>query len=111
MLSLFIRKLFILPIRIYQWCISPFLPQSCRFYPTCSAYAAEAIARHGLFKGGFYALWRILRCHPFNAGGYDPVPPLRHASRREPEMTGMTNVANMIDMTHMKEPAAGQPPR
>ena len=95
MLSLFIRKLFILPIRIYQWCISPFLPQSCRFYPTCSAYAAEAIARHGLFKGGFYALRRILRCHPFNAGGYDPVPPLRHAHGHDSGIAGVTDMTNI----------------
>jgi putative membrane protein insertion efficiency factor len=63
-------------IRVYQRCISPFLPRACRFYPTCSAYAAEAIARHGTIKGCLYALRRILRCHPFCAGGYDPVPPV-----------------------------------
>ncbi|MDR1242924.1 MAG: membrane protein insertion efficiency factor YidD [Deltaproteobacteria bacterium] len=63
-------------IRAYQRCISPFLPRSCRFYPTCSAYAIEAIASHGVIKGCLYALWRILRCHPFCAGGYDPVPPV-----------------------------------
>lgn len=73
----YIRKLAILPIRIYQWCISPLLPKSCRFYPTCSAYAIEAITLHGIFKGSWLALRRILRCHPLNDGGYDPVPPAR----------------------------------
>ncbi|MDR2051698.1 MAG: membrane protein insertion efficiency factor YidD [Deltaproteobacteria bacterium] len=71
----YIRFLVILPIRIYQRCVSPFIPPSCRFYPTCSAYAAEAVAVHGVFAGLWLALRRILRCHPFNAGGWDPVPP------------------------------------
>ena len=77
MLKKYIRSLAILPIRIYQWCISPLLPQSCRFYPSCSAYAVEAISVHGVLKGSRLALWRILRCHPFNAGGFDLVPPLK----------------------------------
>lgn len=74
----YIRKLAILPIRVYQWCISPLLPKSCRFYPTCSAYAIEAITLHGILKGSWLAARRILRCHPLNDGGYDPVPPVRH---------------------------------
>lgn len=73
-----IRKLAILPIRVYQWCISPLLPKSCRFYPSCSAYAIEAITLHGILKGSLLAARRILRCHPLNDGGYDPVPPVRH---------------------------------
>ncbi len=61
-------------IRVYRRFISPGLPPSCRFEPTCSAYADEAIARYGIIRGGRLAAWRILRCHPFGKGGYDPVP-------------------------------------
>lgn len=69
------KKLFIGLIRFYQKNISPYKPKSCRFYPTCSAYAVEAIEKHGAFKGLFLALYRILRCNPFNKNcGYDPVP-------------------------------------
>ena len=61
-------------IRFYQKVISPCFPPRCRFYPTCSAYAFTAIQRFGAIKGGFLALRRILKCHPFHPGGYDPVP-------------------------------------
>lgn len=60
-------------IRGYQRFISPMLPASCRFYPTCSQYAYEAIAKYGIIKGGRLAIWRILRCNPFCRGGFDPV--------------------------------------
>jgi len=65
-------------IKFYQYAISPHLPKSCRYYPTCSAYAYEAVSKHGILRGSFMAAKRILRCHPFNAGGYDPVPELQH---------------------------------
>lgn len=61
-------------LRAYKRWLSPLLPPACRFEPTCSVYAAEAIARHGLVKGGWLGLRRVLRCHPFHPGGYDPVP-------------------------------------
>lgn len=61
-------------IRLYQRLFSPLLPPACRFVPTCSQYSWEAIAHFGMVKGGWLALTRILRCHPFNSGGYDPVP-------------------------------------
>lgn len=61
-------------IRFYKRRISPGLPPSCRFLPTCSEYAYEAIEKHGALKGGLMAAWRILRCNPFCKGGYDPVP-------------------------------------
>jgi uncharacterized protein len=61
-------------IRGYQRFISPLLPPSCRFEPTCSQYGYEAIAKHGLVKGGALTVWRICRCNPFCRGGYDPVP-------------------------------------
>lgn len=70
-----VRDLFVLPVRAYQCFISPILPPACRFYPTCSAYAAEAILRHGVLRGIFFALRRLVRCHPFGGCGYDPVPP------------------------------------
>ena len=61
-------------VKFYQLCISPFTPPSCRFTPTCSQYAIEAIEKYGVLKGGLLAAWRILRCNPFSKGGYDPVP-------------------------------------
>jgi len=61
-------------IRIYQYTFSTIMGKSCRFYPTCSVYTSEAIKRFGVFRGGWLGLKRILRCHPFNPGGYDPVP-------------------------------------
>ncbi|MDK2806551.1 MAG: uncharacterized protein PWR08_883 [Thermoanaerobacterium sp.] len=67
------KYIFIYLIRFYQKFISPMKPKSCRFYPTCSQYALDAIKKYGVLKGGIMALWRILRCNPFNPGGYDPV--------------------------------------
>lgn len=62
-------------IRLYQKVVSPALPpNTCRFYPTCSHYGYEAIYKYGVLKGGVMATWRVLRCNPFNPGGYDPVP-------------------------------------
>ncbi|RLC29962.1 MAG: membrane protein insertion efficiency factor YidD [Deltaproteobacteria bacterium] len=60
-------------ISIYQRCISPFLPPSCRFHPTCSTYARDAIIKYGIVKGGFLAVLRVSKCHPFHPGGYDPL--------------------------------------
>jgi len=66
-----------LPVRAYRLLISPWLGQSCRFQPTCSAYALEALERHGGLRGGWLTLRRLLRCHPWGGSGYDPVPPAR----------------------------------
>ena len=60
-------------LRFYKYAISPLLPSACRFKPTCSEYAAEAIAKYGFWKGSALGLKRLSRCHPFSAGGYDPV--------------------------------------
>lgn len=65
---------FVLLIRFYQLVISPVLPSACRFSPTCSQYTLEALRVHGLFKGGFLGVKRILSCHPWGRSGYDPVP-------------------------------------
>ena len=64
----------LLPIRFYQYCISPLKPHTCRYNPTCSQYAIEAIRKHGPLKGLGLALKRILSCHPWGGSGYDPVP-------------------------------------
>jgi putative membrane protein insertion efficiency factor len=61
-------------IRAYQVMLSPFFGQQCRFYPTCSQYALEAINRHGAIVGGYYAIRRLMRCHPWHVGGHDPIP-------------------------------------
>ncbi len=64
----------LLLVRGYRLFISPLLPAACRYYPTCSAYAIEAIEKHGALGGGWLAIRRLARCHPFRPGGYDPVP-------------------------------------
>jgi putative membrane protein insertion efficiency factor len=67
-------RLFLVFIKIYQYLISPLFPPSCRFIPTCSHYCSEALVKYGLLKGLWLSLRRLLRCNPWNAGGYDPVP-------------------------------------
>jgi uncharacterized protein len=69
-----VKTILLSVIRAYRQFISPLFPPSCRFQPTCSQYALEAIATHGAIKGSWLAIKRILRCHPFHPGGYDPVP-------------------------------------
>lgn len=71
------------PIQFYRKCISPLTPPTCRFYPTCSAYALEAIDVHGPVKGTWLAMKRIARCHPFSAGGIDYVPPRKDSTSHE----------------------------
>ncbi len=68
------KKMLLLLIRGYRRFLSPLFPPCCRFYPTCSSYAMEAISKYGAAKGGWLALKRICKCHPFHDGGYDPVP-------------------------------------
>lgn len=67
------KSIAIFLIRLYQKKISPLKPRSCRFYPTCSEYSIQAIRKYGFIKGGFKSIKRILRCNPFNPGGYDPL--------------------------------------
>jgi putative membrane protein insertion efficiency factor len=69
-----VRRLFIGIIKLYQILISPLLGPNCRFHPTCSHYAIEAIARHGVLKGGYLSVRRLIKCQPLHGGGFDPVP-------------------------------------
>ncbi len=68
------KQLLMLAVRAYQVTLSPLLPAACRYQPSCSNYAIEALEKHGALRGGWLAVKRIARCHPFRAGGYDPVP-------------------------------------
>ncbi len=68
------KYLFIFLIKVYQRTLSRVLPPSCRFYPSCSEYGVQALRKYGVFKGGWLTVKRVARCHPFNPGGYDPVP-------------------------------------
>ncbi len=70
----FIRHIFLIPVYIYKYSISPLKQPSCRYTPTCSQYAIEAVMKHGILKGGWFAVKRILSCHPWGGSGYDPVP-------------------------------------
>ena len=69
-----LRNIIVLPILLYRWALSPLFGANCRFTPSCSEYAIEAIRLHGALKGGYLAANRIMRCHPFGDGGHDPVP-------------------------------------
>src|SRR5437660_86550 len=76
----------LVPVRVYRRFISPILPPSCRFHPSCSAYAVEALTKHGALRGSWLALRRLLRCGPWHPGGYDPVPepPRQPTARHTP---------------------------
>lgn len=73
-LTKLLNMLFIGLVQFYRYGISPLKPKICRFYPSCSTYTLEALRKYGPFKGSYLGIRRILRCHPFNPGGYDPVP-------------------------------------
>jgi putative membrane protein insertion efficiency factor len=83
--------LVLLPLRAYSRLISPALPARCKYYPTCSAYAEEAIRTHGVIRGGALAAWRIVRCNPFSHGGVDEVPPRRERGPRGHRAHGHTH--------------------
>lgn len=72
--GLVMRKLMTVCIKGYQLLVSPFIGNNCRFYPSCSCYAEESIEQYGVLKGGYLTLRRLIKCHPYHAGGYDPVP-------------------------------------
>ena len=67
------RKIFVKPIEVYRRFVSPMLPPSCRYWPSCSEYALQAIQKHGVLKGGLLGVWRVIRCNPWSRGGIDPV--------------------------------------
>ncbi len=73
-ISKFFGWILIFPVKLYQWILSPLLPNSCRYTPSCSVYMVEAIKKHGPLKGGWLGLKRISRCHPWGGHGHDPVP-------------------------------------
>lgn len=79
----FVRSVVTFPVRVYRRYLSPLKPPMCRFAPTCSQYAIEAIETHGVLRGGALAIGRIARCHPLCKGGYDPVPPPRRTSSKD----------------------------
>jgi uncharacterized protein len=81
--GIWLRRAFVIPIRLYQVTLSRVIPPMCRFTPSCSQYAVESILRHGVIRGIALGCWRILRCNPFCPGGYDPVP--EHCGRRTRE--------------------------
>ncbi|MBI3897552.1 MAG: membrane protein insertion efficiency factor YidD [Gammaproteobacteria bacterium] len=74
------RRFLIGLIKLYRYLLSPLLGRHCRFHPTCSAYAIEAIDTHGALRGSGYTLWRLARCHPGHSGGLDPVPPPKQST-------------------------------
>jgi len=78
------RTLLTFLVKLYRWFVSPLLGQNCRFYPTCSSYALEALERHGAVRGTWLATRRICRCHPWNPGGFDPVPEPPHELCKRP---------------------------
>jgi uncharacterized protein len=86
-------------LRAYKWAISPMLPAACRFVPTCSEYAMEAVERYGAFRGGWMALARILRCHPLGGSGYDPVV-------RENAIRIQTTAASSANLNHPQASSA-----
>ncbi|MDF1839342.1 MAG: membrane protein insertion efficiency factor YidD [Planctomycetota bacterium] len=79
-----LRRFVTLPVRFYRRWLTRFTPPMCRFHPTCSSYCVEAIESRGIFKGALLTLWRLMRCHPFAQGGYDPVPQGRDSDEPAP---------------------------
>ena len=84
------RRVLIAFLKGYKLCVSPLLPSACRFYPTCSEYMMEAIEMHGAGRGAWMGLRRLLRCHPFHKGGYDPVDRPARTRCRRPELSELS---------------------
>nr|WP_090481640.1 membrane protein insertion efficiency factor YidD [Nakamurella panacisegetis] len=101
----------IAPIRFYQRFISPSLPASCRYYPTCSSYAVEALQVHGAFRGTWLAVRRLSRCHPWHQGGMDPVPPARERRARFGSSVSVNSVSSVCEHAseRVQEPTTPDP--
>ena len=84
------NKILIAFIRVYQYTLSPLLGPRCRYYPSCSNYAVDALREHGAVRGLGLAAWRLLRCNPFSNGGYDPVPPRHKGCEHDPGETDVS---------------------
>ncbi|MEC7815886.1 MAG: membrane protein insertion efficiency factor YidD [Pseudomonadota bacterium] len=93
------RQLLLLPIRFYQYALSPMMASHCRHIPTCSQYAIEAIQHHGALKGSVYTTARLLRCHPWGKGGYDPVPGTETSTAPATEQGGTTEQSHSTIQT------------
>lgn len=91
-------RVLLAPIRFYQRFVSPALPPSCRYYPTCSSYAVEALLAHGALRGSWLAVRRLGRCHPWHEGGYDPVPPRREPAGGSGSSLSVNAVADSVDL-------------
>jgi uncharacterized protein len=104
-----IRRGLLAVIRFYSRAISPALPARCRFYPTCSAYAAEAIERHGALRGGWLAVRRLGKCAPWHPGGVDPVPPAHSdAGTGDGNHSSNTAAHSSVPPSHPATPSAGR---
>lgn len=88
-------------LRAYKWAISPILPPACRFVPTCSEYAMEAVERYGALRGGWMAFARVLRCHPFTRGGYDPVVTTAAVSQERSDCEGGVALSALRENSRM----------
>jgi putative membrane protein insertion efficiency factor len=95
-------------LRAYKWAISPMFPPACRYVPTCSEYAMEAVERYGALRGGLMALWRLLRCHPFAHGGYDPVVKVGAGATKLPQGLKTCDIAD--DLTQRQKLCATRNP-
>ena len=105
-------RLLLVPLGFYRRYVSPVLPPSCRYEPTCSAYAVEAITEHGAAHGSWLAVRRVGRCHPWHAGGYDPVPPANGHGRPESDgaAPGAHHTPSAPADIHPVRPATARPP-
>jgi len=83
MIKTLLKKMYIFPIRLYRFLLSPWMGNNCRYYPSCSSYAEEAVQTHGVCKGTYLLCCRLMKCHPFRSGGYDPVPQLDKKNRKQ----------------------------
>jgi putative membrane protein insertion efficiency factor len=105
-----LARVVIAPIRFYQRFISPGLPASCRYYPTCSSYAVEALQVHGGLRGSWLAVRRLSRCHPWHQGGMDPVPPARERSAHSRSSVSVKPTASTAENHPDARPAVAEAP-